>query len=415
MDARSLPTEEDAKLALTLLEGIGQGLSYRLYQAFGSASAVFSASFAELQQIEGVGERLAKRILVGISKEKIAKIREKLETKEIWLLYRDDPDYPQGLTRLSQPPFLLYGRGERSSLQNKERIAIVGTRRPCDFGVRLSEESAHTLGKLGFTLISGGARGVDTVVHQTALKVGTPTWVLMGCSVDIAYPAENANLFTRIYREGGLLLSEFPPSTRPEKGYFPRRNRLIAALCDALLVVQCSLDSGAMNTAHHAQRLQIPIFAFPSRPHDPLAAGPHQLIRQGAHLLEDPCEIAAFLQEDRQLALWASSASPLMTPPNLPLSSNLPLAANPSSSAKLASFEDTPTAAKRLPSPALLSEIPPDLRELWSCFDTSPLHIDDLALSIGCPVHELSVKLIELELGGWIQSIAGMRYIRRDR
>jgi DNA processing protein len=406
MDARSLPTEEEAKLALTLLEGIGQGLSYRLYQTFGSASAVFSASLEELQQIEGVGERLAKRILLGFPKERVAKIREKLEAKDIWLLYRDDPDYPQGLTRLSQPPFLLYGRGERSALQKKERIAIVGTRQPSEFGVRLSEESAHTLGKLGFPLISGGARGVDTVVHQTALKVGTPTWVLMGCSVDIAYPAENAHLFTQIYREGGLLLSEFPPSTRPEKGYFPRRNRLIAALCDALLVVQCSLDSGAMNTAHHAQRLQIPIFAFPSRPYDPLATGPHQLIRQGAHLIEDPCEIATFLQEDRQLDLWASSPSTLLSPSNLPLSSPQ----------KLPSFEGAPPITKKnSSSPAAPSQMPSHLQELWSCFDTNPLHIDDLALALGCPVHEISVKLIELELGGWVQSIAGMRYIRKDR
>ncbi len=375
--------EEEARLALALIEGIGGKLAQRMLQRFGSACAIFSASEEELRDVEGIGGKLAQRMLAGPPKSAIQQMLRRMQQASIWQVAICDPDYPAALLQLSSPPFLLYGRGERPQLRSMRGVGVVGTREANAQGARLTQECVEALCRHGYTVISGGARGIDACAHREALRLGGKTWALLGCGVDVAYPPEHDTLFSQIATQGGLVLSEFPPGERPEKGYFPRRNRLIAALSEAVVVVQCSVKSGALNTAEVAKELQRPVATYPGRPLEPLAGGPHQLLREGAWLIESGEELCQRLaaqgmsEAPIQLTLWESPA-------------------------------ETPSAlTSTRPTPPPLGS---PLRSLWEQIPQDPRHIDEIAQSVGESIQSVSAKLVELELLGHVVAYAGMRY-----
>lgn len=375
--------EEEARLALALIEGIGGKLAQRMLQRFGSATAIFSAPEDEIRSIEGIGQTLAQRLLAGPAKSAIQAMIQRIQRASIWQVAICDPDYPSQLLQLSSPPFLLYGRGERKHLRSMRGVAVVGTREANAHGVRLTQECVAALCRHGYTVISGGARGVDACAHREALRLGGKTWALLGCGVDVAYPPEHDALFSEIAAKEGLLLSEFPPGERPEKGYFPRRNRLIAALSEAVVVVQCSLKSGALNTAEVAQELQRPIATYPGRPQEPLAGGPHRLLREGAWLIESGEELCERLAAEghaeapTQLVLWEAPSE----------------------------IRQTATPTRPTPPP-----VGSRLRHLWENIPQEPRHIDDIAQAMGESIQSVSAQLVELELAGHVVSYAGMRY-----
>lgn len=174
-------------------------------------------------------------------------------------------------------------------------VAIVGSRRPTPYGEAVAERLGHDLAAAGLAVISGLARGVDAAAHRGALEAGGYTAAVLGTGVDVIYPAENAELAARIVKSGGALLSEFPAGTPPRRGHFPKRNWTIAAISQAVVVVEAGEGSGAMITAEAALQLGKEVAAVPGSVFSPLSVGPHQLIRDGAALVQNSRDVLALL------------------------------------------------------------------------------------------------------------------------
>ena len=193
-----------------------------------------------------------------------------------WVLTPDDPLYPKSLLLLRDPPKVLYARGDLSVL-DLPIAAIVGSRQPTNYGIKIAYEAAREAARAGIVVVSGLARGLDGRAHRGALDAGGQTIAVLGCGFDVAYPRQNLDLLETIPAHG-LLLSELPPGTRPTQWSFPARNRLIAALAKCLLVVEGQQAGGTNNTAWWMLQLNKPVLAVPGRIDEPVAAGPNGLI-----------------------------------------------------------------------------------------------------------------------------------------
>jgi DNA processing protein len=194
------------------------------------------------------------------------------------LLQRGDPDYPDVFYELTHPPEFVYWRGPQSTSQ---RIGMIGTRDPDHEGTRIAQRLAADIARTGCCVVSGGARGIDAACHQGALNVGGTTIVVLPSALDRASPRSNSALFERVLENGGALVSEYPLSTPVRKHFFARRNALIAALSDVLIVVRARSTGGSHLTVDAARRLSRPVFAVPGSPDDPSSAGCLDLIRSG--------------------------------------------------------------------------------------------------------------------------------------
>jgi DNA processing protein len=428
-------------LGLIGVAGLGPGLVSRLIRRFGSARAVFEAPQERLQEVEGIGPELALRIGQGPGAESLEE-EERCAEAGIRLYTLLDPAYPSGLRRLPSPPSLLYVRGREPAegWEPARLVGLVGTRQPDGRGVRLTRQTAQQLAQAGYGIVSGGALGVDSSAHAATLEVEGETIVVLGAGMRHPYPTQNRPLFRRVVQQGGTLFSEFSLETRPERGNFPRRNRLIAALVCGVVVLQCGRQSGALNTAEHCRRLGVPVLTYPGLPRDPLAAGPHLLLRQGACLVESPEEIVDLLRQQegappRQLSLWeapspstAISSSPTNQAPG-GLSST-PEATPPSPTNQPArefssgrggaggappnQLEETPPASKTTPALSSLfqEEIGPEATRLLELIEAEEdkIHIDQLAEAAALPLSQVSTLLLQLELQGWVEMRPGQYY-----
>jgi DNA processing protein len=201
-----------------------------------------------------------------------------------------DPEYPEQLYLMEAPPMVLYYRGDLSVL-DRPCIAVVGSRDCSEYGRFAARMASSAASRLGACIVSGGARGVDTEAHLSALYNEGKTACVMGCGVDIAYPAENRRLFGRI-AESGVLISEYPPGFKPKKWTFPMRNRIIAALASAVVVTEAREKSGSLHTAAYAEEWNRRVYAVPGDIRSDGSKGVHQLISMGARLLSHPSELA---------------------------------------------------------------------------------------------------------------------------
>ena len=194
-----------------------------------------------------------------------------------------DPAYPALLREISDPPLGLYRRGDYTF--DAPCVAIVGSRRTTLYGQATAKKLGHDLARLGFCVVSGLARGIDTAAHEGALEAGGRTAAVLGNGIDIIYPPENLKLYQRIEENGGAILTEFPFGRRADKQSFAMRNRIVAGMCRAVIVVESDVSGGSMITARFAGEQGRLIFAVPGRIDQPSSAGCHQLIRDGATLL----------------------------------------------------------------------------------------------------------------------------------
>lgn len=201
-------------------------------------------------------------------------------------LERGGPGYPETLEALEHPPRALYAIGARSCLDGAPQrlVAVVGTRGPTRYGLRVAKALGRAIAEAGGVVVSGMARGIDSAAHEGALEAGGTTIAVLGTGPDVPYPASNRRLYERVVA-AGLVLSEAPPGTKAFPGCFPRRNRIIAALSAATVVVEAGYKSGALNTANAAEAINRPVGAFPGPIDVPAAAGSNLLIRDGAVLL----------------------------------------------------------------------------------------------------------------------------------
>lgn len=272
-------------LRLHLAQGVGAVTFRKLVEAFGSVEAVFAASPGQWMSVQGVGEKTA----AAIANVTQAQVDDELAAAEklgVRILTLDDADYPAGLRTLYDAPRVLYVRG-RLEPADAVAVGVVGSRRCTHYGLEQGERFGQLLGRAGFTVVSGGARGIDTAAHRGALTAGGRTVAVMGCGLCHTYPPENSELFSRILAEGrGALVSELPMRTAVLPGNFPTRNRIISGMSLGILVVEAARRSGSLITAREAAEQGREVFAVPGRVDSPLSAGANDLIRNGAVLVQ---------------------------------------------------------------------------------------------------------------------------------
>lgn len=277
-----------------------------------------------------------------------------------------DADYPEPLKHIADPPLVLFLRGDRSLL-GREQIGIVGSRNATRAGLEHARSFAAALGRKGLLVTSGLALGVDGAAHSGALDAGFPTVAVIGNGVDQPYPYRHRTLSERIAGDG-VIVSEYPPGTSAKAGHFPRRNRIISGLSRGILVVEAGLKSGSLITARLALEQGREVFAIPGSVHNPLARGCHDLIRQGAKLVETVDDIS------EELGAWWSSHD-----------------------------EEGAQVATSLATDGL------DSREIavLEALGYDPQSTDDLCSVTGLPADQLMQSLLLLELQGLVDAAPG--------
>jgi len=275
--------ELSALLNLHLVDGIGSNRLRALVNKFdGRLEAIFQADLKELNTIEGIDLKLAQRIRQAANQnyaESQIELAQKHNTRIITFW---DKEYPENLKRIYDPPVLLFVRGELNPTDHLA-IAVVGTRVPTNYGKFSAETFSRQLAREGIVIVSGLARGIDTIAHVSALKAGGRTIAVLGCGVDVIYPAENKKLFYEII-EHGAVISEFLMGTKPDATNFPRRNRIVSGLSLGVLVIEAGAKSGALITANMALEQNREIFALPGNINSPKSFGCNKLIMEGAKL-----------------------------------------------------------------------------------------------------------------------------------
>jgi len=288
--------DHDGCIILNMLNGIGGLYAWKprrgayvnpLLKACGSVSAIFELEPAAVSRIGGIDIEQAGRIprwreFVDLDRE-----LESAKQAGATILCRTDDDYPDSLRGLDNPPLCLYLLGKPLVGLPGESVAIVGTRKPSDRGIRMAAEFAKSAVAAGWTTVSGLALGIDTAAHRATLDAGGRTIAVLGSAIADVYPAENAGLAREIVRSGGAIVSEYPMNTRSTRNTLTRRNRIIAGLSRGTLVVEAAAKSGALQTAETASKLGCRVFAVPGAEDDPMAAGTNDLIRQGAKPVND--------------------------------------------------------------------------------------------------------------------------------
>ncbi len=266
--------------------GIGPNKLARLILEFEDVEKTYYAPKESLGKI--LGEPLAQKFLVFRESFEIKKEYKKVKEKGIVIISLASSDYPQYLREISDPPICIYLKGNKELLCFSDRIffAIVGTRKPSGYGRKIAYSFAKDLGKKGIIIVSGLAVGIDAAAHKGCLDAGGKTIAVLGCGVDIVYPALNRDLYRKILEKGGAIISEFPPGTLVKKGLFIARNRIISALSKGVLVVEGSENSGSLITARYAAEQGKDVFAIPGRIDEENSRAPHILIKQGARLTE---------------------------------------------------------------------------------------------------------------------------------
>ncbi len=276
-------TERQAFMILNDLPNIGPITLNRLLGEFGGDPRdILTANKRRLESVRGVGPETSSALLNWRTHFNLAREEERLAQAAAIFITGRDEGYPKLLKEIHDPPIGLYRKG--GCLFEQPCIAVVGSRRTTLYGQSVAKKLGAQLAQLGFCVVSGLARGIDTAAHEGALSVGGKTAAVLGCGIDIVYPPENLGLYRRI-AESGAILSEFPFGRKADKQSFPMRNRVVSGICEGVVVVESDVQGGAMITARFAGEQGRLIFAVPGRIDQPSSAGCHQLIRDGATLL----------------------------------------------------------------------------------------------------------------------------------
>jgi len=274
-------------IALTQIQGLGNAGICQLLTKFGSPENIFSASINQLREV--VDAEISQKITDGVDIEIIKPTLDWLKKDNAHLVTLADSSYPQHLLEINNPPAILYAIGHLQWL-NHPTIAMVGSRSATPQGEKNAEDFAMSLCDQGLCVVSGMALGIDGAAHRGALKSNGATIAVVGTGLDIVYPARHRDLAHKI-AERGLIISEFPLGTPSKAQNFPRRNRIISGLSLGCLVIEANVDSGSLITARLAAEQGREVFAIPGSIHSPVSKGCHQLIKQGAKLVESTTDI----------------------------------------------------------------------------------------------------------------------------
>lgn len=357
-----------AWLRLTLIPGIGGETQRKLLAAFGSPAGVFAAGPLATRT---VAASRADLLFDTDNREAIATALAWAEQPGNHILPLDHPDYPPGLLQIADPPNLIYVKGNPDLLRRRS-LAVVGSRNATPQGLQTAESFARALAAQGLCIVSGLALGIDAAAHHGALAASGDTVAVIGTGADRIYPARNRELALAI-AERGAIVSEFPLGTPVLAANFPRRNRIISGLAQGVLVVEAAPESGSLITARLAGEQGREVFAIPGSIHSPVARGCHQLIKQGAKLVETASDILEEL---------GSAPLPESTPASAAQGDFLRDAVNPENSPILAALGH------------------------------DPCTLDDLVNRTTLGADQLLPELLTLELSGQIASLPGNRYQR---
>ncbi len=280
-------------IALSMLQDIGPVRAKRLLSVFKTPERIFNAKKDDLCEVNGIGSKLFKHIKEFNSWNLIERQMNLMMQKDIKAVHFHDQSYPELLREIVDAPIVLYVKGELRP-QDRYAIAIVGSRKPTDYGIVVTEKISAELSSMGFTIVSGMARGIDSLAHRGTLMNGGRTIAVLGSGLDRPYPPENRVLMEKIAKDG-YVVSEFPPGTPPDKENFPKRNRLISGLSLGVLVVEATSDSGSLITAQYAVDQNREVFAVPGNITSSNSNGTNQLIKKGAILTNSARDIVAEL------------------------------------------------------------------------------------------------------------------------
>jgi len=380
--------EELYWLALKLVPGLGTRSSIKLLERFRTPQAIFRASRTELEGA-GLNGAIAQSIASGCTFEDAAAQHDKMAETGAVLITMGDPRYPRLLREIFDPPLLLFARG-RLELLDSIMLGVVGTRRPTPYGLAVAERLSADLSHAGLTIVSGMARGIDTCAHKGALGVGGDTVAVLGCGVDLVYPAENRKLAVELAAKG-LVLSEFPMGATAFPQNFPIRNRIISGMSVGVLVVEGAQYSGSVITAKLAMYQRREVFAVPGNITSKPSWGPNLLIKQGARLVQDWNDVVSELPAESRRHLIECGRQKI-----------------------LALDGESPKGD----SASLLQGSGPELdsvarRTLETLKVDATIHLDDLLEKMeDTSSSELIAALFELEMLGLVKQLPGKNFVK---
>jgi DNA processing protein len=376
-------------LQLALTPGLGPILLKRLLDTAGSVEAACSATVSLLRAVEGIGPAKADAIARGLAlaaADVPVQIKQ-AEDRQVRILCPDDEEYPPLLRKIHDPPSVLFARGSLEA-RDLNAFAIVGSRGCSFYGREQANRFASSLAGIGFTIVSGGARGTDSSAHQGALAhPAGRTIAVLGCGLDQVYPPENAALFDQIAQRGAIL-SEFPFGMPPLSENFPRRNRIVSGMSRGVLVVEADVRSGALITARLACEQDRPVYAMPGRIDNKLSSGPHLLIREGAALVTGLQDIVDDL-------------------PPLPDDLNAPIVAQPTQPTL---FEPKAERAEARKENVPLTE---QQQVIVKALGDDSAQVDTLIERTQLPAHIILQELTMLSLKGIVRRVDGQTYQRK--
>ncbi len=282
-------TDREAYIALNGIDDLGPVSIRTLAAALGSPAALFEAPAAALERVPGVGAERVRALLARREAVDPAAAERRAARLGARIVTLADPDYPEPLRAIHDPPSALYVRGTLAP-EDRRAVAIVGSRRSTWYGRSMADRLAFELARAGFTVVSGLARGIDQAAHEGALKGGGRTLAVLGGALDRLYPPDAGPLAERI-AGAGAVLTEYPPGRAPDRATFPYRNRIVSGMSMGVLLIEGDTRSGAMITAERAAEQGRTVFAVPGRVDSPASRGPHRLLRDGARLVEDVTDI----------------------------------------------------------------------------------------------------------------------------
>lgn len=366
-------------LTLTQVPGIGPHRLRALVDHFQNPDLILRASLSDLVSANGIDRKSASAIRAFATGEGRA-AAERYADRQIAVLERTgggvvtlwEGIYPAALRRIYDPPLILFVRGTLSA-DDDSSVAVVGTREPSAYGARMAELFAAGLARAGVTIVSGLARGIDTIAHGAVLRQGGRTLAVIGSGVDVLYPPENKSLAERIM-EHGAVVSEYPMGTKPDAGNFPRRNRIISGMTLGTIVVETSIDGGALITASTALDQNREVFALPAAVDPRRPSGANRLIREGKALLVESVE--EVLEE---------------------LAPRLKGITNPECAA-----ETIPTEELSFFERAIVDALP----------ERQAIHVDAIATGAKMPVADVLVHLLSLEFKGVVRQRPGKFFLR---
>ncbi|HEY9769144.1 MAG TPA: DNA-processing protein DprA [Coleofasciculaceae cyanobacterium] len=357
-------------LAWSQINGIGAVTLKKIYQHFGSLEKAWNAPAIAFAEIDGLGNKFVTAIQQKRIKHYPAELitQHLIQNPQFWI--PAETAYPRLLLEIPSPPPLLYYLGQVEPAENqgiKPMIGIVGTRNPTEYGKRWTRKITQALVSHGFGIVSGMAAGIDTVAHQACLEANGRTIAVLGTGVDTVYPYSNRSLYQRLI-EQGLIVSEYPAQTPPDRNHFPARNRIIAGLCRAVLIMEAPQRSGALITARFANDFCRDVYVLPGSLDNTQALGCLALLNSGAHIV---------LGIENLLEM-------LGTMPCLD---------------RIASISSQP-----------IPDLNPELEKIYRLLDRESVPIDSIVEQTGLDISEVLSALSQLELMDLVLQLPGMRY-----